>query len=384
PLIYAPGYRLPQEVYRREVERILELDLDLNFGMALGKDFTLKDLQDNGYSGIYLALGAMRSVSLPHTGEESEGFLDGREFLENVVLGKGDQLAGQVLVIGGGNVAMDVARSALRSGADKVKVICLEKKHVSREKQFHYFKNEWTEIMLEDTGEFMPAWQWEVEDAVEENVEIIDAGATVSFDIEGGKVVRARCQKVERIDVDPQGRLIPVLQDDTDFTIEADCVITAVGSTPDYSSLGGRPKMTDLSREIPLSLMAPGDDVAIPVLSGGDFVNGPASVIDGIAAGREAAYYLYSELLGDPPINIRYQRRLVHQPWANYPDSFDKRLRRKQDTNRFPGSNGPFGEVFLGYREDVAREEADRCMRCDWPLVRESKVKKFLNSRSRA
>ncbi len=384
PLIFVPGYRLPREIYRREVERVLELDLDLNFGKVLGKDFTLADLQKKGYSGIYLALGAMRSVSLPHTGEESEGFLDGREFLENVVLGEGVRLPGQVLVIGGGNVAMDVARSAVRSGADKVKIICLEKRHISREKQFHYFKNEWTEKKTEDTGEFMPAWSWEVNDAVEENVEIIDSGATISFDIERGRVVRARCQKVERIDVDPQGRLIPVLQDNTDFTVAVDWVITAVGSTPDYVSLGGRPEMTNLSEEVPLSLVAPGDGVSIPVLSGGDFVNGPASVIDGIAAGREAACYLYGELLGDPPIHIRYQRRFVHQPWANYPDSFDKRGRRKQNTDRFPGSNGPFSEVFLGYREDVAREEADRCMRCDWPLVRESKVKRFLNSRLKA
>jgi NADPH-dependent glutamate synthase beta subunit-like oxidoreductase len=276
---------------------------------------------------------------------------------------------------------MDVARSAIRSGAGKVKIICLEKKHVPREKQFHYFKNEWTEIKSEDAGEFMPAWQWEVDEAVEENVEIIDAGATISFDIEGGRIVRARCQKVERIDVDPQGRLIPVLQDNTDFTVEADWVITAVGSTPDYSSLGGRPEMRDLLKEVPLSLTAPGEGVSIPVLSGGDFVNGPVSVIDGIAAGREAACHFYSELLGDPPINIRYQKRLVHQPWANYPDSLDKRARRKQNTDRFPSSNGPFSEVFLGFGEGVAREEADRCMRCDWPLVRESKVKRFLNSR---
>lgn len=380
PLIFAPGYRLPQEVYQKEVQRILDLDLDLNFGKTFGKDFTLKDLQDKGCSGIYLALGAMRSVSLPHTGEESEGFLDGREFLEDVVLGDGVQLPGQVLVIGGGNVAMDVARSAVRSGADKVKIICLEKKHVPKEKRFHHFKNEWTEIKTDDTGEFMPAWQWEVDDAVNENVEIIDAGATVSFDIEDSRVVRARCQKVERIDVDPQGRLIPVLQDGSDFTVEADWVITAVGSSPDYSSMGGRPEMTELSKDIPLSLMASGKGVSVPVLSGGDFVNGPASVIDGIAAGREAACYLYSELLGDPPINIRYQKRLVYQPWANYPDSLDKRQKRKQDTDPYPGSNGPFSEVFLGFRGDVARDEADRCMRCDWPLVRESKVKRFLRS----
>lgn len=384
PTMFAPGYRLPGEVYRREVERVLETGLDVRYGRILGRDFSLRDLQEEGFSGAYLALGAMRSVKLPHTGDESQGFLDGREFLERVVIGGGMELSGDVLVIGGGNVAMDVARSALRSGADNVRIICLEKRPEPRERRFHYEAEEWTEIKPGDTGEYMPAWPWELDDTMEEGVEIIDGGAAVSFDMEEGRVVQARCQKVENINIDDQGRLIPVLEDGSHFNVKANWVVTAVGASPDYSYIDGPPSGRSLSDELPLTLLSSENGLSIPVLTGGDFVRGPASVIEGISAGREAAMYMYHEIVGDPPVSIRFRRRLIYRPWANYPDSLDKRMKRKQLVNSSARVNKTFGEVYAGFEKKAAREEADRCMRCDWPLVRESKVRHYLRSLGRS
>jgi NADPH-dependent glutamate synthase beta subunit-like oxidoreductase len=379
PAVYAPEYRLPHEIYRREVDRILELDIDLRLNQILGADFTLQDLEKEGFSAVFLGLGAMRSVRLPHTGEESEGFLDGRQFLEQVVIGGGAELSGDVLVIGGGNVAMDVARSALRCGADKVRLICLEKKQEPLERNFHYHKNEWQEIVPPDTGEFMPAHPWEIEKAMEEGVEILDAGATLNFDIKDGRVASAECLKVERIDKDEQGRLVPVFEDGTNFTVKADWVITAVGSSPDFSFLGGVPPMTRLDPKAPLMQLDVAE-VRIPVMAGGDLAVGPASVIEGIAAGKEAAVKLYRLLVGNAPVSIRYRTRRIMEPWANYPDSLDHRCRRQESTLDMASRQGTFNEVDLGFADSVAREEADRCTRCDWPLMRESKVKKFFRA----
>jgi NADPH-dependent glutamate synthase beta subunit-like oxidoreductase len=380
PAIYAPEYRLPQSIYKREVDRILELDLDLKFGMRLGEDFTLRDVQEQGFDGVYLALGAMRSIILPHTGDEKEGFLDGRDFLERVVTGDGMDLPGEVLVIGGGNVAIDVARSAVRCGAGEVRLISLEKLPDPEEKRFTYEKNEWRRIRTEDTGEFMPAHPWEIKEALAEGVQILDGGATISFDREDGKVVRAHCLKVQRIDKDPQGRLIPVLSEGTGFSVKADWVITAVGSAPDFSFLGGIPETSRVMEGAPLVKLGDGTGVSIPVLAGGDLAAGPASVIEAIAAGREAALQFYRDLVGSPEVSIRYRMRKLMEPWTNYADSLDYRNRRQERSIGNDERVNTFHEVSGGFAEKVAREEADRCMRCDWPLMRESKVKKFFRT----
>lgn len=381
PAIYAPEYRLPQDIYKREVDRILELDLDLRFGQRLGEDFTLKDIEEQGYDGIYLALGAMRPIVLPHTGDEKEGFLDGREFLEKVVIGDGIKLAGEVLVIGGGNVAMDVARCAVRCGADKVRIICLEKVPGEEEKQFIYERSEWRRVRTEDTGEVMPAHRWEIEEALAEGVEILDSSATLSFNVQNEKVCEATCLKVEKIEKDRSGRLVPILKSGTEFTVGADWVITAVGSVPDFNFLGGVPETSPVLEGTPLVKLEKGIDVSIPVLAGGDMAAGPASVIEAVAAGKEGALYLYRHLVGSPKVSIRYRSRKLMEPWANYPDSLDYRQQRRRVSIGQDERLGTFHEVYGGLTEKAAREEADRCMRCDWPLMRESKVRKYFRNK---
>jgi len=380
PLVYIPSYRLPREVYQREVEQVLDLDLDLRLGQKLGEDFSLQDLQTSGFSAVYLAMGASRSIHLPHTGGESEGFLDGRELLERVALNGKMRIEGEVLVIGGGNVAMDVARCAVRCGADKVRVICLEKQPESREKEFRFKNSVWQEERPYDTREYMPANPWGIADALTEGVEIIDGSATVNFNVRNGKVVSADCLRVERIDQDQRGKLVPVLREGTEFTLKADRVITAVGSSPDFSFLGETPGRNTVSDRVPLIRLQGVKGVTIPVLAGGDMASGPASVIEGIAAGKEAALHLYRKLAGTAPVSIRYRSRRIIEPWANYTDSLDFRTRRQEVTLSDHERKSSFKETHCGLTEKAAGEEAERCMRCDWPLMRESKVKKFFRT----
>lgn len=377
PAMCLPSYRLPPDVYRREVERILDLDIEARYGQALGSDFSLDDLREEGFHGVFLAMGAMRTIKLPHTGGPDQGFLDGREFLQRVVSEGEVRLGGNVLIIGGGNVAVDVARSALRSGADSVTMMCLEKIAPEREKRFAYVKGEWTELRPPETGEFMPAHKWEIDAALAEGVRIVDAGATLSFEMKDGRVSMAHCQRVERIDVSEDGRLTPVFRDDSDFSVEADWVITAVGSAPDYTFMGGRPGMERLMPDLPLVKLAGSGATGFPVLAGGDMTFGPASVIEAITAGKEAAFYLYRHLVGRPPVTVRHWRRRRLEPWANYADSEGRRRRRSEITLDDASRRSGFGEVCGGFAPSVAREEADRCMRCDWKLTRESKVRRY-------
>ena len=285
-----------------------------------------------------------------------------------------------MLVIGGGNVAIDAARSAIRSGADRVRIICLEKLPEPVKKRFVYENNEWTGIRAEDTGQFMQAHRWEIEEALAEGVEIIDGGATLSFEIKNGRVSRASCLRVERIDKDSRGRLIPVLKDGTEFTVRADWVITSVGSTPDFKFLDGVPQTTPVVEKMPLVKLQDCGDVSIPVLAGGDIVTGPASIIEAIAAGRECALYFYKDLVGSPRVSLRYSQRRVLVPWANYADSLDHRARRKELEISMSERVSTHKEVCGSFAEKIGKEEADRCMRCDWPLMRESKVRKFFRS----
>jgi NADPH-dependent glutamate synthase beta subunit-like oxidoreductase len=261
PGVAIPDYRLPQRIYRREIEAMLAAGIETRFGRRLGRDFQLADLAAEGFAGAYLALGCHRTVRLPHCGTPEQGFHDGLELLRQAKRGGGERLSGPVLVIGGGNVAMDVAKTALRLGASEVRVICLE------------------------TRETMPAHTWECEEALAEGIMLVPASSTVSFEITEGRVASALCKRVQRIELDEKKRIRPVLWDGTDFTLPAATVLTAVGSGPDYGVLPAPPARTPAWKGAFIGRLAGAPGVSIPVFYGGDYLTGPASVIQAIAAG---------------------------------------------------------------------------------------------------
>ena len=272
PGLAIPDYRLPQEIYRREVAAMLDAGIETRFGRRLGKDFQLADLQAEGFAGAYLALGCQRTVRLPHCGTPEQGFHDGLELLVRAKRGQAEPLAGEVLVIGGGNVAMDVAKTALRLGAAAVRVIFLE------------------------TRESMPAHTWECDEALAEGIMLVPAAATVSFEISDGRVASALCKRVQRIELDEKKRIRPVLWEGTDFTLPAATVLTAVGSGPDYGPLAAPPPRKPAWKGAFVGRLPAAPGCSIPVFYGGDYLTGPASVIQAIAAGYQAAEGLYRAL----------------------------------------------------------------------------------------
>jgi NADPH-dependent glutamate synthase beta subunit-like oxidoreductase len=350
PAAAIPDYRLPQEIYRREVRSVLDAGIRTEFGRRLGKDFQLADLQAEGYAAAYLALGCERTVRLPHCGTPAQGFLDGLELLRDAKKGAAARLGGEVLVIGGGNVAMDVAKTALRLGASAVRMIFLE------------------------TRETMPAHVWECEEALAEGVMLVPAAATVSFEIRDERVVSALCRRVQRIELDEKKRIRPVLWEGTDFTLPAGTVLTAVGSSPDYGPLAAPPPRTPAWKGAFVGRLPAVPGLTIPVFYGGDYLSGPASVIQAIAAGYQAAEALY-RTLG----KVRHARgpvwnRMRRVRFTGYADTPKLRV-RSQATVREPAERcADFCEICAVYPTADAVAEAARCLRCRWHIDKPPKA----------
>ena len=340
-----PDYRLPQEIYRREVAAMLATGIETRFGRRLGRDFQLADLAGEGFAGVYLALGCQRTVRLPHCGPPEQGFLDGLELLKQAKLGSARPLSGPALVIGGGNVAMDVAKTALRLGASEVRVIFLESR------------------------ETMPAHTWECDEALAEGVMLVPASATVSFEISDGRVASALCKRVQRLEIDENKRIRPVLWEGTEFTLPAATVFTAVGSSPDYRVFSAPPPRTPLWKGAFVGRLPPTPGLPIPVFYGGDYLSGPASVIQAIAAGYQAAEGLYRVLGKVRHARLPIWNRMRRVRFAGYADTPALRLRNRMAMEEPAERCTSFCEICHVYPAQDAMSEAARCLRCRWDIA---------------
>jgi NADPH-dependent glutamate synthase beta subunit-like oxidoreductase len=345
PQAVIPDYRLPSFIYREEIRNVISLGIEVRTEKRLGEDFSFRDLEEEGFSALYLALGAQRTVRLPHCGTEEEGFLDGIEFLRGAKSGEAESLHGHVLVIGGGNVAVDVAKTAVRLGGEKV-----------------------TKVFLE-TKETMPAHQWECEEAVEEGVNLVPASATISFEKKDGRVASALCRRVERIEFDENRRIRPIFEEGSDFTLQADWVITAVGTGPDYSILPDAPKLKPLRKGARAGRFRHPEVPALPIVIGGDYFAGPASVIEAIAAGYEGALDIYRLLGKFSFFRLPRWNRIKPIRYPGYLDEEEK-ARRFAMTKVDPEVRcESFCEVCEAYDGKAAENEAARCLRCNWPML---------------
>jgi len=349
PAAAIPDYRLPQEIYRREVGAMLEAGIETRFGRRLGRDFQLADLAAEGYAGAYLALGCTRSVRLPHCGLPEQGFLDGLDLLKQAKLGRAQPLSGEVLVIGGGNVAMDVAKTALRLGAAEVRVIFLE------------------------TRDTMPAHSWECDEALAEGVRLVPASATVSFDIREGRVASALCRRVQRIEFDEKKRIRPVLWEGTDFTLPAGTVLTAVGSSPDYGIFKAPPPRTPAWKGAFVGRLPASPELSIPVFYGGDYLSGPTSVIQALAAGYQAAEGLYRALGKVRHARLPHWNRARQVRFTGYADTPALRRRNQLAMEEPADRCTSFCEICHVYPEQDAIAEAERCLRCRWTIAKQPK-----------
>jgi NADH-quinone oxidoreductase subunit F len=328
-----PSYRLPVEVLEKEIKEIENVGVEIKTNSRAD---SLDELFEQGYSAVFVGVGAHRGLSMRIEGETAPGIVDGVDFLREVSLGSKVEVGDKVLVVGGGNVAIDASRTALRLGAKEVTIV------------------------YRRTRDEMPASEEEIEEALEEGVEIVYL-ATPTKVVSVDSKLNTEFIRMELGKVDESGRRRPVPLTGSEFTNEYDLVIKAIGQesvVPDKYGLeverGGRiktdPETLATSRE--------------GVYAGGDVVTGPASVIEAIAAGRQAAVSIDKYLGGDgdideqlappeevAPFNIEEVEGEKHRPPVNILP-LDERLKC-------------FAQVALGFDEEMAIEETKRCLRCD-------------------
>jgi len=339
-----PDYRLPKDILDQEIATITEMGVTIKPNQALGKDFTIKSLLGDGFQAIFLVIGAHQSQRMNVEGEDLEGVLPGTDFLRSVALGEPVEIGRQVVVIGGGNTAIDAARTVLRMGAEQVTIV---------------YRRSRTE---------MPATEWEVEEAEEEGIRLHFLAAPVRIIGGNGKVKGIECIKMVLGEPDASRRPRPEPIAGSEFVLEVDSVIAAIGQLPDISFLA---EESGLKTERG-NIVADPDTLVTDmkgVFAGGDCVTGAATAVEAIAAGRKAAlaidrYLKGEELVGvAKPFNIS-KGQLDELAGKEEFVQVERKPRQKMTKLGPNERRSNFQEIELGYTEDVAKREAERCLEC--------------------
>lgn len=329
-----PEYRLPLHVLDSQIAYLKGLGVEFKTGVAIGKDVELADLNKT-HQAVFWATGNQLSAKIDVPGSELSGVLWGLDFLRDVRLNGLKALKGQVVVIGGGNVAIDVALTAVRLGASGVQLACLE------------------------TPERMPAYEDEIQQAAEEGVVFHTSWGPSRVLESGGRVAGVefvRCTSV----CDATGAFAPTYDPTTTKVLEAGTVIFAIGQSPDTAAIPAGVMLRDnrTMRVHPLTM-----ETSVPGLfAGGDIVSGPSTVISAIADGKRAAISIERYLRGE---DMTEGRSLVPDRVKDCPGERIPKMTR-QEARLLPLSErtANFGEVRLGFDEDTTRLESQRCMTC--------------------
>jgi NADH-quinone oxidoreductase subunit F len=336
-----PAYRLPRETLAREIRLIESLGVDIQTGQALGKDFTLQSLRDTGYESIFLAVGAPEGMKLDVVGAESKGVIESMDFLRTYNIRGSAPVGKHVIVIGGGNAAIDAARTALRLGAESVTVV------------------------YRRTREQMPAYAEEIEEAQQEGVNLMTLCSPEAFTVADGKVSGVICRSMTLGDYDRSGRRKALAGSDKDLqTLPCDQVILAIGQGLDAKKMLGTADVA-LTESGWIQADPVTGKTSLPWLfAGGDDVTGPSSVVEAIAAGERAAVAIDAQLSGEP-----------HAFWRTYPElninydpDADPAPYPREEVNMIPINRrkNNFDEVEQPWNEAAARRQACRCLRCDY------------------
>lgn len=339
-----PAYRLPLAVLEKESNQILELGIELKRGQKLGEDFNLNQLKSEGYEAVFLAVGAQLSRKIELEGANLEDVLWGLDFLSGVREGKEVSLKNRVLVVGGGNVAIDVALTALRLGAKEVTLACLE------------------------SQEEMPANRWEVEQAIDEGVKLMPSWGPSRILAANGKVSGielVRCTSV----FDDKGNFCPVFDNDTKETVEVEQVILAIGQTSDVSLVD--PEGTLKLEQGLIAVAQDTQETGMPgVFAGGDVTKAAGSIIEAIAAGRRAASSIDKSLGGDGNIEETLWQRPAPEPYTGRRNKgFADLGRGEMPKLPISETHHGFAEVELGLDTEQVTREAKRCLQCDLELI---------------
>ncbi len=346
-----PPYRQPREVLTRDIDIVLGLGVELESDKKLGRDFSIQDLLDRGYKAVFLGIGSHRSIPLGIPGE-SEGYngvmKGGIDFLRDLNLGKNVRVGDRVIIVGGGNTAIDCARTCLRMGASEVHVV------------YRRTRNE------------MPADEIEIEDAAEEGVQFHYLTQPIEVLAEDGKLTALRCIKMELGESDSSGRRRPVPVEGSEFEMPASTLIPAIGqrSNLDFVKEADGLEVTRWGTlkvdESTMMTSRPG------VFAAGDAVTGPLTVVHGVAGGKRAAASMHEHITTG--MCLPSDELLMEQIVTAVEKDLQARVTPRTDTHadkEMPHKKldmreriTSFAEVETGLSQYGSFIESSRCLRC--------------------
>ncbi len=338
-----PDYRLPPEILEREINHILSYGIQVRTGARLGKDFSLQDLESQGFKAVFLGLGAHLPMSLGIEGEHNEKVIDALSFLRNVNLGNRSKPGHKVAVIGGGNVAIDTARCLVRLGVEQVTVV------------------------YRRSADEMPAYQEEIEGAKQEGIQFKFLTAPLKINSENGKLTGLQCLRTELGPPDASGRRRPKPVSGSEFTIECDAVIPAIGQRIDT---GWASELTDLqwTRRDTLKVDSLTYQTSLPhIFAAGDAVTGPATVIEAVGAAHKVVEAMDSYLKDELDESWQAKENTLQSPsgnWAPLPEQATALPRAVVAHEPAPQRLHSFDEVEKPLGRQQAIEEAARCINC--------------------
>ena len=334
-----PNFRLEKDIVNAEIDVVRKLGVDIKCGVEVGKDVTIQQLRDEGYKGFYVAIGAQGGRKLGVEGEDAEGVLSGIDFLRDVAFERIPKLSGNVVVVGGGNVAVDVARTAARYGADKVTILCLEQR------------------------DEMPAADDEVLEAEEENIVVECGWGPKEFVVENGKVKAVVFKKCVSV-FDADHRFSPKYDENDTMTLDADYVLAAIGQSIQWGGLLDGTKVktnrngTAQADEWTYQTAEP------DVFVGGDVYTGPNFAIRAIAAGKEGADSVHRYVWGHSLTIGRMKRDNFHMIDKDnlVINCYDHAVR--QVPGKEPEKIKTFSDERLAFTEEQVKAETARCLSC--------------------
>lgn len=334
-----PDFRLEKFVVANEIEYIKDLGVEIKTGISLGKDITLNSLRQDGYNAIFIAIGTQQGMKLNVPGEELEGLINAVEFLKAVALGKPIEVGEKVAVVGGGNSAIDAARTAKKLGAKEVL------------------------ILYRRSREEMPALPHEVAEAERDRVKFHFLVAPKQIIGEEGKVKAIECLRMRLGEPDESGRRRPVPISFSEHQYEVDMVIPALGQVAEATSIPA--DLLDKESRAPLVHVNPVTlETRMPsVFAGGDIATGPASIIEAVGAGKRAAASIHLYLSGKD-LQSEREETVEETTWVKNWGRLKKKERRYEPPLEKPRLSFEEARKYLDIIEQKAMFEALRCLGC--------------------
>ncbi|MGS0973012.1 MAG: FAD-dependent oxidoreductase [Candidatus Izemoplasmataceae bacterium] len=343
-----PSFRLEKDVINAEIDVLRELGVNFETGVEIGKDITIPELRKGGYKAFFIAIGAQGGRNLQIDGEDSINVKTGVAFLRNVALKTEQRLSGNTIVIGGGNVAIDVARTAQRYGATKTTLISLESR------------------------DDMPALKDEVHEALEEGIDILNDYGPHKFNVENNQVVSVEFKRCVSV-YDQEGRFSPIYNEEDIITVPVDHVLVAIGQTIEWNTLLNGTKVelnpNNTIKVDNITLQSTDEDI----FAGGDAATGPRYAIDAIALGKEGSVSIHRFVQrGQSLLYGRKPNRYVSFDQTKVDFSgYDQTSRERVYTKEIGNLDGSFEDPRTTLTEEQIKSETGRCLECGITIVDE-------------